>query len=60
MNLVASQSTRRVLDRMIGFRLSRLLQQKLFAKSAGRVQSVGLHLLSKRERKINEFKPITY
>lgn len=60
LNLVASQSTRRVLDRMIGFRLSKLLQQKLFAKSAGRVQSVGLHLLSKQERKIIDFKPITY
>ena len=37
-NLVKSQETRRILDRIIGFRLSKLLQSKIGAKSAGRVQ----------------------
>ena len=41
-NLVKSQETRRILDRIIGFRLSKLLQSKIKAKSAGRVQSVAL------------------
>ncbi len=59
-HLIAAQSARRVLDRMIGFRLSRLLQQKLFAKSAGRVQSVALHLLADKERLIQAFKPEKY
>ena len=39
-NLVKSQETRRVLDRIIGFKLSKLLQRKIKSKSAGRVQSV--------------------
>lgn len=60
LNLIAAQSARRVLDRMIGFRLSRLLQQKLFAKSAGRVQSVALHLLADKERLIQAFTPEEY
>ena len=59
-HLVASQATRRVLDRMIGFRLSGLLQSKLFAKSAGRVQSVALHLLAERELAIQAFQPQPY
>lgn len=40
MDLVHSQETRRVLDRIIGFKLSKLLQKKIKSKSAGRVQSV--------------------
>lgn len=40
MNLVHSQETRRMLDRIIGFKLSKLLQNKIQSKSAGRVQSV--------------------
>ena len=42
-NLVKSQETRRMLDRIIGFRLSKLMQSKTGGKSAGRVQSVALN-----------------
>ena len=42
MDLVKSQETRRMLDRIIGFKLSKLLQNKIQSKSAGRVQSVAL------------------
>ena len=54
-NLVKSQETRRILDRIIGFRLSKLLQSKIGAKSAGRVQSVALKLIVDREREIEAF-----
>ncbi len=54
-NLVKSQETRRILDRIIGFRLSKLLQAKIGAKSAGRVQSVALKLIVDREREIEAF-----
>ena len=59
-NLVRSQETRRVLDRIIGFRLSKLLQKKIKSKSAGRVQSVALRLVVEREREIQSFKPEEY
>ena len=59
-NLVKSQETRRILDRIIGFRLSKLLQAKIGAKSAGRVQSVALKLIVDREREIENFKPVEY
>lgn len=55
MNLVRSQETRRILDRFIGFRLSKLLQKKIRSKSAGRVQSVALKLIVIREREHQEF-----
>ena len=55
MNLVHSQESRRILDRIIGFRLSSLLQQKIGSKSAGRVQSVALKLVVEREREIQAF-----
>ncbi|HOZ53842.1 MAG TPA: type I DNA topoisomerase [Bacilli bacterium] len=54
-NLVKSQETRRILDRIIGFRLSKLMQSKTGGKSAGRVQSVALKLIVDREREINAF-----
>ena len=54
-NLVNSQETRRILDRIIGFRLSRLIQSKTDGTSAGRVQSVALKLIVDREREINAF-----
>ena len=59
-NLVRSQETRRILDRIIGFRLSKLLQSKIGAKSAGRVQSVALKLIVDREREIEAFTPEEY
>ena len=59
-NLVKSQETRRILDRIIGFRLSKLLQSKIGAKSAGRVQSVALKLIVDREREIEAFQPEEY
>ena len=59
-NLVKSQETRRVLDRIIGFKLSKLLQKKIKSKSAGRVQSVALRLIVEREREIDAFIPKEY
>ena len=59
-NLVKSQETRRILDRIIGFRLSKLMQSKTGGKSAGRVQSVALKLIVDREREINAFKSEEY
>ena len=56
MNLVSSQETRRILDRIIGFELSGLLQKKIYTRSAGRVQSVALKLIVDRQKKIDEFK----
>ncbi len=60
MNLVHSGETRRFLDRIIGFRLSKLMQSKTGGKSAGRVQSVALKLIVDREREILAFVPEEY
>ena len=60
MNLVHSGETRRFLDRIIGFRLSKLMQSKTGGKSAGRVQSVALKLIVDREREILAFIPEEY
>ena len=57
MNLVNSQETRRILDRIIGFRLSKLMQAKTSGSSAGRVQSVALKLIVDKEREIEKFTP---
>jgi DNA topoisomerase-1 len=54
-DLVKSQEARRILDRIIGFRLSKLMQSKTGGKSAGRVQSVALKLIVDREREIKAF-----
>ncbi len=59
-DLVKSQETRRILDRIIGFRLSKLMQSKTGGKSAGRVQSVALKLIVDREREIEAFIPDEY
>jgi DNA topoisomerase-1 len=55
LNLVSSQETRRILDRIIGFKLSKLLQNKIKSKSAGRVQSATLKILVDKEKEISEF-----
>ncbi len=55
MDLVSSQETRRILDRIIGFKVSKLLQTKIKSKSAGRVQSVALKLICDLEKEIQEF-----
>ena len=60
MDLVKSQETRRILDRIIGFRLSKLIHSKTGGKSAGRVQSVALKLIVDREREIKAFIPEEY
>ena len=59
-NLVKSQETRRILDRIIGFRLSKLMQSKTGGKSAGRVQSVALKLIVDKEEEIKAFIPEEY
>ena len=59
-DLVKSQETRRVLDRIIGFKLSKLLQKKIKSKSAGRVQSVALRLICEKEEEINQFVETEY
>ena len=59
-DLVKSQETRRILDRIIGFRLSKLMQSKTGGTSAGRVQSVALKLIVDREREIKAFVPEEY
>ena len=60
MNLVHSGEARRFLDRIIGFRLSEVMQSKTAGKSAGRVQSVALKLIVDREREILAFIPKEY
>jgi len=59
-HLVYSQEARRILDRIIGFKLSKLLQNKIKSKSAGRVQSVALKLIVDLEKEIEAFIPETY
>ncbi|MBX4180652.1 MAG: DNA topoisomerase I, partial ['Prunus persica' phytoplasma PP2] len=56
---VFSQETRRMLDRIIGFKLSRLVR-RLKSQSAGRVQSVALKLIVDLEEKIKAFVPEEY
>ena len=60
MALVRSQETRRILDRIIGFKLSKLLQRKIGSKSAGRVQSIALRMICDREKEIQAFIPEEY
>jgi DNA topoisomerase I len=58
MNLVNAQQARRVLDRIVGFKLSPVLWRKIGMQrslSAGRVQSVAVRLIVEREREINQF-----
>lgn len=61
LDLVNAQQARRVLDRLVGYKLSPFLWQKVMSKlSAGRVQSVALRLIVDREREIKAFKPQKY
>ena len=62
MKLVSAQQARRILDRLVGYKLSPILWKKLSKRwlSAGRVQSVAVRLLVEREREIEKFKKETY
>lgn len=60
MDLVNSQETRRMYDRIIGFKLSSLLQKNMGSKSAGRVQSVTLRMIVENDEEIKNFKPEEY
>ncbi len=60
MDLVEAQETRRIVDRIIGFKLSKLLRSKISSRSAGRVQSVALKIIVEREREIEAFIPEEY
>jgi DNA topoisomerase I len=61
-DLVNAQQARRILDRIVGYELSPLLQRglKRWDLSAGRVQSVALRLIVEREREIRAFTPVEY
>ena len=60
MNLVESQETRRIMDRIIGFRLSNIIQKKIKSPSAGRVQSATLELICDHDKEIASFIPEPY
>ncbi len=61
MNLVNSQQARRAIDRIVGYKISPILWEKIKGKlSAGRVQSVALRLIAERENEINKFIPKEY
>ncbi|MCQ2776463.1 MAG: type I DNA topoisomerase [Bacilli bacterium] len=60
MNLVSSQETRRILDRILGFKLSTLIYKKIKSRSAGRVQSATLKMIYDHELEIEKFVPEEY
>lgn len=58
--LVDAQQARRVLDRLVGYKISPLLWRKVNGRSAGRVQSVAVRLICERELEVLDFKPQEY
>jgi DNA topoisomerase-1 len=61
MERVEAQQARRILDRLVGYKISPLLWRKVRSRtSAGRVQSVALRLIVEREQEINDFDPVEY
>ena len=60
LQMVDSQEARRLIDRILGFKLSKLLQRKINSKSAGRVQSAALLMIVNLEKEIEAFIPIYY
>ena len=57
---VKSQFSRRILDRLVGYKVSKIVRKKVKGQSAGRVQSVALKIIYDRERAIKNFKPRTW
>lgn len=54
---VKSQFTRRILDRLVGYKVSKVVRNKVGGRSAGRVQSIALKMIYDRENEIQKFKP---
>ena len=59
---VEAQKTRQILDKLVGFKISPILWEKMknYKLSAGRVQSVALKIVVEREEEINAFTPVEY